>query len=80
MQNHQKNYLFNCLIKGLDNETQAQLNYMYSRACMTDELNHRREMEQMKKEITEDVMSRINIRLEDEALKKLQDMLNNLGK
>ena len=29
---------------------------------------HRREMEQMKREITEDVLSRISIRLEDEAL------------
>ena len=39
-----------------------------------------REMEQMKREITEDVMSRISIRLEDEALKQLRDMLNGLGK
>ena len=36
-------------------------------------------MEQMKREITEDVLSRISIRLEDEALKQLRDMLNNLG-
>jgi hypothetical protein len=41
---------------------------------------HRREMEQMKREITEDVLSRISIRLEDEALKQLRDMLNDLGK
>lgn len=80
MYNYHNNDFFNYLTKGLDNKIQAQLNYMYSRARMADELNHRREMEQMKKEITEDVMSRINIRLEDEALKKLQDMLNNLGK
>ena len=43
-----------------------------------DEINHRREMEQMKKEITEDVLSRISIRLEDEALKQLKDLLNGL--
>lgn len=80
MQNYHKDNFFNYLITGLDNKMQAQLNYMYSRARMADELNRRREIEQMKKEITEDVMSRINIRLEDEALKKLQDMLNDLGK
>jgi len=77
---YHNNDFFNYLTKGLDNKLQAQLNYMYSRARMADELNRRREIEQMKKEITEDVMSRINIRLEDEALKKLQDMLNDLGK
>ena len=43
-----------------------------------DEINHRQEMEQMKKEITEDVLSRISIRLEDEALKQLKDLLNGL--
>lgn len=80
MQNYHKDNFFNYLITGLDNKMQAQLNYMYSRARMADEFNRRREMEQMKKEITEDVMFRINIRLEDEALKKLQDMLNDLGK
>lgn len=80
MKNYHKDNFFNYLITGLDNKMQAQLNYMYSHTRMTDELNRRREMEKMKKEITEDVMSRINIRLEDEALKKLQDMLNDLGK
>lgn len=80
MQNYHKDNFFNYLITGLDNKMQAQLNYMYSHARMADEFNRRREMEQMKKEITEDVMSRINIRLEDEALKKLQDILNDLGK
>ena len=52
---------------------------MYNNSRHIDEMNHRREMEQMKREITEDVMSRISIRLEDEALKQLRDMLNGLG-
>ncbi len=44
-----------------------------------EEIEHRREMEAMEKRITENVMKNISIRIEDEAIKQLQDMLNNLG-
>ena len=72
--------MFSYLISGFEKSMQATLNMMYARSNMIDEENHRREMEQMKREITEDVLSRISIRLEDEALKQLRDMLNDLGK
>ena len=72
--------MFSYLISGFEKSMQATLNMMYAKSNMIDEENHRREMEQMKREITEDVMSRISIRLEDEALKQLRDMLNDLGK
>lgn len=51
---------------------------MYAKSRIYDEANHRREMEQMKKEITEDVMSRVSIRIEKEAIDQLRDMLNGL--
>ena len=59
---------------------QAQLSLMFAHNKIMAGEEHRREMEQMKREITEDVLSRISIRLEDEALKQLRDMLNDLGK
>ena len=71
--------MFQYFINGLDEKMQATLSMMYINSCRQDEFIHRHEMEQMKKEITEDVMSRISIRLEDEALKQLRDMLNSLG-
>lgn len=71
--------MFNYFISGLDKKMQANLAMMYNNSRHIDEMNHRQEMEQMKKEITEDVLSRISIRLEDEALKQLRDMLNSLG-
>ena len=71
--------LFRHFISGMDQKMQAELNWMFTHNRMMDEINHRREMEQMKREITEDVLSRISIRLEDEALKQLRDMLNSLG-
>ena len=52
---------------------------MFTRNRIMEQEEHCREMEQMKREITEDVLSRISIRLEDEALKQLHDMLNSLG-
>jgi hypothetical protein len=52
---------------------------MYAHNRMTDEINRRREMEQMKQEITEEVMSRISIWIETEAIEQLRDLLNSLG-
>ena len=70
---------FNHLIKGMDTKLQAQLNYMYAHNRMQEEMNRRHEMEQMKREITEEVMSRVAIRIEDEAIKQLRDLLHELG-
>ena len=58
---------------------QAQLSLMFAHNKIMAGEEHRREREQMKRESTEDVLSRISIRLEDEALKQLRDMLNSLG-
>lgn len=44
-------YCVNHMIEELDKETQAQLNWQYSRNHMMEQMEHRREMEQMKKEI-----------------------------
>ena len=75
---NQHNDFFTYLIQGMDSKMQAQLNYLYSHTRLMDEIDRRQKMEQMKKEITEDVLSRISIRLEDEALRQLKDFLNDL--
>lgn len=79
MRNRQRDSMFQYFIRGLDQKTQLTLSQMYSNSQRWDDFIHRREMEEMKKEITEDVMARISIRIEDEALKQLRDMLNDLG-
>ena len=58
---------------------QAQLRYMYLHSMMLEEANHRREMEQMKKEIIEEVKASISIWIEEEAICRLRDLLNSLG-
>ena len=79
MKTNKNDDFFNYFIRGLDSKAQAQLNLMYTHYRMIEEINHRREMEEMEQRITENVMKSINIRIEDEAIKQLRDMLNNLG-
>lgn len=47
---------------------------------MLEEINHRREIEQLRKQITEDVLAQIRIQLKTEGIKELNDLLNGLGK
>ena len=48
MRNTQKDWLFQSLISGMDKSMQTTLNMMYHNSMMIDEMNHRREIEQMK--------------------------------
>ena len=72
--------MFEYFISGLDKKMQATLAMMYNNSRRFDEENHRREMEQMKREITEDVLARVSVWIEDEAIKQLRDLLNDLGR
>ena len=84
MRNTQRDAMFDYFINGLDSKMQATLNMMYMNSMRIDEANHRREMEQMKKEITEEVLSRISIMFETgEALEKIKSLnkaIEQLGK
>ena len=64
MKNVQRDAMFDYFINGLDSKMQATLNMMYMNSMRIDEMNHRREMEQMKQEIIEEVLSRISIMFE----------------
>ena len=83
MSNRHEQDLFNYFISGMEEGMQAQLRYLYSRNSMLNEYQRRQEMEKMKKEITEDVLSRISIMFETgEALEKvnaLNKAINQLG-
>lgn len=79
MKNIQADCMFDYFIKGMDEKMQTTLRMMYMNSKMIDEDNHRREMEEMKREITEDVLSRISVQLECGAIKELRDMLNSIG-
>ena len=76
--------MFSYLISGFEKSMQATLNMMYARSNMIDEENHRREMEQMKKEIADDVISRISATVDVseifDAIDRLNDKINGLGR
>lgn len=47
---------------------------------MKDQFIRRAEIEKLKNEITEEVLSRVRIRLEAEALEELRDLLKSLDR
>lgn len=67
-------------VDGLDAKGQAYLNYYFTREQMKQDFIHRSELEKVKSEIIADVMSRISIRLEDEALRQLRNTLDDFGR
>ena len=57
---------------------------MYLNSCMIDEENHRREMEQMKEKIVQEVLSRISATVDVteifDAIDGLNEKIESLGK
>ena len=76
MRNVQRDAMFDYFINCLDSKMQATLNMMYMNSMKIDEMNHRREMEQMKQEIIEEVLSRISIMFETGGAIKEINALN----
>ena len=76
--------MFSYLISGFEKSMQATLNMMYARSNMIDEENHRREMEQMKEEIVQEVLSRISATVDVteifDAIDGLNEKIESLGK
>ena len=84
MRNIQKDYMFDYFIQGMDEKMQTTLNMMYHNSMMIDEMNHRREMEQMKEEIVQEVLSRISATVDVteifDAIDGLNEKIESLGK
>lgn len=84
MRNTKKDWLFQSLISGMDKSMQTTLNMMYHNSMMIDEMNHRREMEQMKEKIVQEVLSRISATVDVteifDAIDGLNEKIESLGK
>ena len=84
MRNRQNDILFDSLISGLDKSLQATIKMMYTHSQMINDLNHKREMEQMKKEIADDVLSRISATVDVseiiEQIEELRRAIDSLGR
>ena len=76
------NDVFRSLIFDLQNRKEYNLAYQLQRDLMMNELYDRQKWEQIKKEITDDVMSRIKINISSDttAIDELANKINKLGK
>lgn len=84
MRNQQSDILFQTLISGLEKSVQLTLSQMYANGKRIDEENHRREMEQLKKEIVDEVLSRISATVDVSEIvsqiDELRRLIDSLGK
>lgn len=79
-----KLYIFEQLTKNLEKEQRASLSFAFQREMWHDEWVRKQELEQLKKEITQDVLASISttIDIDDVAkkVKELQNLIDKLGK
>lgn len=66
------------MLKALENTGDIMLRYQFQKEMMKNSFLERQEREKFKEEIVQEVLARISIVLEDEALKQLRDMLSGL--
>lgn len=76
------NDVFRSLIFDLQNRKEYNLAYQLQKDLMMSELYDRQKWEQLKKEITDDVMSRIKINISSDttAIDELAKKIDKLGK
>ena len=78
------NDFFRYLISGMDNKMQAELSYMYAHNKLAAQAEHRREMEQMKREIEADIMSHLSATVDvQEILDQIEELrraIEDLGR
>ncbi len=84
MINRQKDYLFQYLTRQFEPQVQGTLNRMYAHCKIIDEDIHRRELEQLKKEIVNEVLNRLSLSTDvQEAIGKIKELriaIDNLTK
>ena len=68
------------MLEATEKTGDIMLRYMYQKDMMKQSLLKKQEIENLKREITADVLSQIGIRIEKEAIEQLKAMINSLGK
>lgn len=80
----QKDFLVRYLFRQFDPQVQATLNRMYAHCKIQDEYNRRRELEQLKREIVNEVLNSLSLTTDvQEAVRKVKELdsaIDQLGK
>ena len=75
---------FRYFISGMDSKMQAELSYMYAHNKLASQEEHRREMEQMKREIEADIISHLSATVDmQEILDQIEELrraIEDLGR
>ena len=66
-------------MRGLEQKMQAMLALQFTREQMIEDFRKSKERTQLKEEIKREILSAISITIEDEAIRQLRDMLNDIG-
>ena len=84
MPNRQKDFLFDALIGGMDKAMQATLRQMYNQTRINDMFIRQQEMEQIKREVAEYVISHLSATLDvSDIVDQIEDLrraIDSLGK
>ncbi len=80
----QKDYLFQYLFRQFEPQVQGTLNRMYAHCKIQNEYNRRRELEQLKREIVNEVLNSLSLTTDvQEAVRKVKELdsaIDQLGK
>lgn len=72
--------MFERFLDSVEKTGDITLRYYFQKEMMKNDILNREEREKLKAEIIDEIMPRIGVKLNDEALKQLSEMLRNLGK
>lgn len=71
--------MYNHFMQGLESKMQAMLALQIAHEQMREDYRKSKERAQLKEEIKREILSAISITIEDEAIRQLRDMLNEIG-
>lgn len=80
----QRDAFFNYFISGMEKSMQATLHLMFTQMCLQDEIQKRREREQLKKEIKAELLSDIKFTADiSEVVQEIEELrkaIDSLGR
>ena len=71
--------MYNHFMQGFDQKIQAMLALQFTRQQMLEDFRKSTERAKLKEELKQEILSAISITIEDEAIRQLRDMLNEIG-
>lgn len=74
-----QNTMFEKMLDAMGNTADIMLRYQYQKEMFKDSLLERQEREKLKEEIIQEVVSRVSVIIDEEAIRQLDEMLRNLG-